>query len=138
MSISKNYDFILTWSLDDEHYGRRSIWNPTWENVKEKLDMLRTQGTGGVTLKANPDNHGKKNKIISVEGQEWYFQIIFIDISNGKSIERQTFDRSLPARMKEFPDEDWDERRLFRDFDLAYQVFKEFFETQSVSSPRIV
>ncbi|MGO4339861.1 hypothetical protein AB4037_33750 [Labrys sp. KB_33_2] len=138
MRISEDYRIILTWTLDDEHYGRRSIWNPTWENVTEKLNMLRDQKTGDVTIEANPKNHENMDKIITVEGQEGYFRIIFIDVINGKSVERQTFDRTLPARMKELPDEDWDERRLFRDFDFAYQVFKEFFETQSVSSPRIV
>ncbi|MFC2251952.1 hypothetical protein ACETRX_20120 [Labrys portucalensis] len=77
-------------------------------------------------------------KILNIDGQEGYFRILFFDVVNGMRIERETFDEAQPGGMKELPDEDWDERSIFRDFDFAYQVFKEFFETQSVSSPRIV
>ena len=126
----------LIWQLDDDQYGHRSIWNPSWDHVLEKLKLLEKQGTGNVRLDASDNDGRTPDKMLTVAAHEGYFQIAFDDVVNGERVPRFIFDETKPVGILDLPkDDDWDERCITRDFKPIYAMFKEFLETQSVTSP---
>ncbi|QEN88212.1 hypothetical protein FZC33_18725 [Labrys sp. KNU-23] len=126
----------LTWSLEDDQYGNRSIRNPSWNQVLEKLKMLEQQATGTVTLRASDNDGRTPEKTLNVNGYKGNFQIEFDDVVDGKNVSRFIYDETKPIGVIDLPEEDdWYERCVIQDFQPIYAMFKEFLETQSVTSP---
>ena len=126
----------LSWHLDDDQYGHRSIRNPSWNRVLDKLTLLERQGTGNVRLDANDNDSKTLDKMLNVEAHEGNFQIEFYDVVDGEHVYRCMFDETKPVGVIDLPDEpEWNERCVTQDFAPIFAMFKEFLETQNVTSP---
>ncbi|WP_146126990.1 DUF6911 family protein [Labrys okinawensis] len=129
--------FYISWFIRDiprpEGGGGQS--NCDWNLVLSKLESLHHED-GSVTLKYD---NGKREyrKSLSAYAQNDHFFIVFNDRENGEPFRRVSFDENIPWSEYEMQGADWDARIIFTDYDLVYDVFKQFFDTLNVVSPRL-
>ena len=124
------------WNLDVDQYDHRSLRNPVWDQVLEKLRMLEQQATGTVRLDASDNDGRTPDKMLTVNAHEGNFQIAFDDVVDGNRVLRLIYDETKPFGMIDLPEEDdWNERCIIQDFEPIYAMFKEFLDTQNVTSP---
>ncbi|MGO4338286.1 hypothetical protein AB4037_25535 [Labrys sp. KB_33_2] len=133
----KKNNFHISWFIRDiprpEGGGGKS--NCDWDFIIRKLQELQHED-GSVALEFDNGNEDD-DKSLSVHAQNDHYFIVFNDKRDGKHFRRASFDPASPYSKYEMQGSDWDSRIIFTDYDLVYDVFKQFFETEKISSPRI-
>ncbi|MDT3381720.1 hypothetical protein RNI52_30630 [Labrys neptuniae] len=134
--MSRNGIFV-SWFIRDiprpEGGGGKS--NCSWDLVLAKLRDLQHED-GSVTLEYD-DGRKEYDKSLSVHAQNDHYFIVFNDTENGQPFRRVSFDENIPWSEYEMQGADWDARIIFTDYELVYDVFKQFFDTLNIVSPRL-
>ncbi|WP_441773414.1 DUF6911 family protein [Labrys sp. KB_33_2] len=110
--------------------------NCDWDLILARLETLR-HADGSVNLTYESDEE-EDYKSLSVHAQNDHYFIVFNDKENDEDVRRVCFDSNTAYSKYEMQGYAWDSRTIFTDYELIYDVFKQFFETRNVISPRIV
>ncbi|MDT3381722.1 hypothetical protein RNI52_30640 [Labrys neptuniae] len=134
--MNKN-DFFVSWFIRDvpRPEGGGGQANCDWDLILSKLQALR-HADGSVNL-VYDNGEESDYKSLSVHAQNDHYFIVFHDKKNEEDVRRASFDSNIPYGKYEMQGYTWDSRTIFTDYELAYDTFKQFFETKNITSSRI-
>lgn len=132
--MKKNDSLInLSFHVNDKVGG--NFDHPSWEMVLEKLESVRAATWGGVGC----EYVGDDGPSLSVRAERGEYIVTLLEFQNGEDDVRTFLDLSLPRGTKVSHGGDlWDARMICRDFDFVVEVFKEFFDTGTVSKEKLL